>query len=156
MKQLLIFFALFFSCMFIDIRNVDLTEYQTDEIEVQITGEVEEPGNYKLTMYSTIQEALDMAGVKDNADLTGINTQILLKDKDKIDVPKKNNHVLKISINTATIEQLCNLPGIGKSTAEKIVTYRNENGLFQKKEDLMKVKGIGPAKFEKMKDNISL
>ncbi len=60
----------------------------------------------------------------------------------------------KININTATQEQLESLPGIGPSTAIKIINYRNENGKFKKIEDIKEVSGIGDAKFNKIKDFI--
>jgi comEA protein len=56
-----------------------------------------------------------------------------------------------ININTATKEQLILLPGIGDSTADKILMYRKEHGAFKNIEDIMKIKGIGKKKFEKMK-----
>ena len=61
----------------------------------------------------------------------------------------------KININTATQTQLGTLPGIGPSTATKILTYRKENGKFKSIEDIKKVSGIGDSKFEKIKDYIT-
>lgn len=62
----------------------------------------------------------------------------------------------KININTATQTQLESLPGIGSSTALKIIAYRKENGKFKRIEDLKEVSGIGDAKFEKIKEQITL
>jgi comEA protein len=62
----------------------------------------------------------------------------------------------KIDINRASAEQLEKLPGIGESRAKAIVAYRSQFGLFQSAEDLMKVKGIGPKLFERMKDLITV
>ena len=62
----------------------------------------------------------------------------------------------KISINTATIEELQNIKGIGKSKAEAIIKYRDENGKFKKIEDIKNVSGIGDAAFEKIKDQITI
>jgi competence protein ComEA len=64
--------------------------------------------------------------------------------------------VKKININTATVEELATLPGIGDSTAKNIVEHRNNNGNFQTVEDLMNVTGIGEKKFEKIKDMITV
>lgn len=61
-----------------------------------------------------------------------------------------------ISINHGTIEDLITLPGIGEKTANKIIEYRNTNGLFNNKEDLMNVSGIGEAKYEAIKDLVVL
>lgn len=62
----------------------------------------------------------------------------------------------KISINTASIEQLQTLSGIGDTKAKSIVDYRNENGPFSKIEDIMNVSGIGEAVFAKIKDHITV
>lgn len=62
----------------------------------------------------------------------------------------------KININTATQAQLETLPGIGPSTATKILAYRKETGKFSKVEDIKEVSGIGNAKFEKIKDYITV
>lgn len=61
-----------------------------------------------------------------------------------------------ININTAPKEQLILLPGVGDATAEKILMYRKEVGNFKKIEDIMKIKGIGTKKFEKMKSFITI
>lgn len=62
----------------------------------------------------------------------------------------------KININTATAEQLSMLPGIGATTAENIVAYRNENGVFISLDDLLKVKGFGEKRLEQLKDYITV
>ncbi len=62
----------------------------------------------------------------------------------------------KVNINTATAEQLETLPGIGDTTAERILEYRENNGGFKTKEQLMEIKGIGETKFEKIRSLISL
>lgn len=62
----------------------------------------------------------------------------------------------KININTATQTQLETLPGIGPSTATKIIAHRKEKGKFTKIEDIKEVSGIGEAKFEKIKDYITV
>ena len=61
-----------------------------------------------------------------------------------------------LDINTATVEQLTQLPGIGEKIAERIVKYREEHGLFSKIEDLLSVKGIGEKKLEKIKPLIEI
>lgn len=62
----------------------------------------------------------------------------------------------KININTATQDELDSLPGIGPSTAQKIIAYRKENGKFQSIEELKEVKGIGDSKFNEIKDLICI
>ena len=61
-----------------------------------------------------------------------------------------------INLNTATVAQLETLPGIGKSTAERILEYRQKNGGFKKVEDLMNVSGVGEKSFLKMKPLITV
>jgi competence protein ComEA len=61
-----------------------------------------------------------------------------------------------VNLNTASASQLESLPGIGKSTAERIVEYRQKNGGFKKVEDLMNVRGIGEKSFLKMKPLITV
>ena len=64
------------------------------------------------------------------------------------------NKNAKININKATQTQLETLPGIGPSTALKIINYRNENGNFKNVEDLKNVSGIGESKYKNIKDLI--
>ena len=61
----------------------------------------------------------------------------------------------KININTATKEELMNLPGIGESKANNIIEYRNKNGNYNSIEDLLKVSGIGENLFAEIKENIT-
>ena len=69
-----------------------------------------------------------------------------------------NNSLInkKININNASYKELEELPGIGEATAKKIIDYRDENGKFEKIEDLKKVKGVGSNKYDKIKDLISI
>ena len=71
-------------------------------------------------------------------------------------VKEEKKETSKVNINTATQTQLETLPGIGPSTAIKILTYRKEKGKFKKIEDIKEVSGIGEAKFEKIKDFIAV
>ena len=80
-----------------------------------------------------------------------------LANKDSVIVSNntENNGVL-ININTASIEELMSLPGVGQAKAENIITYRNTNGNFQNPEDILNVDGIGPSLYEKFKNNIQV
>ncbi len=77
------------------------------------------------------------------------------KDKKKNKKEAALNGIV-ININTASKEELIKLPGIGESMAEKVIQYRNEHNGFKKSEDIMKVKGIGKKKFEKLKPYITV
>jgi len=60
----------------------------------------------------------------------------------------------KVNLNTATVEQLQTLPGVGPSIAKRIIDHRAKNGKFNKVEEIINVKGIGEKKFQKMKDRL--
>ena len=153
-------------------------------IVVYITGEVISPGIVNLETNSRIQDAIDSAdGLTENADLTNVNLAYVLSDGQKIYIPNKDdndnlsiisdddgdaiikdnfssglsdNSNLEININTATQTQLEELPGIGPSTALKIIEYRNKHGKFNSIDDLKNISGIGDSKFNKIKDYINI
>ena len=158
MKRMSVFLFLIILGLMCDLTPLSFSKLRKDTIRVNVQGEVEKEGEYELDLYSTVQDALDAAGISENADTSGMNPSALLKDADLVIVPQKKaeGETERISINTADVDELCKLSGIGPSTAERIIEYRNENGLFQQLEDLMKVKGIGPSRFEKIRDDICL
>ncbi len=135
--------------------GIDLLSQDEGDIEVEIKGEVVSEGVYTLPCYSTIEDLLELAGTLESADLSGINLTTTLKDHDVIVVPAVSETTL-ISINSATVEQLQELSGIGPTIAERIVEYRNYYGFFQSLEDIKNVKGIGDKIYEKIKDYICL
>ncbi len=85
----------------------------------------------------------------DITNTTSVNTNLSTNKKSKRDIEK-------INLNKATQTELETLPGIGPSTAEKIIAYRKENGNFKNIEDIMNVNGIGESKYNKIKDLISV
>lgn len=104
--------------------------------------------DFKDSSIFTQEEKKIIEKVKANEDSLKIKS---VKKKSK----KEENLTGKsININSATKEQLILLPGIGESTAEKILIYRTEKGRFKKVEDIMKIKGIGKKKFAKLKEYI--
>lgn len=157
------------------------TKEEIENIIVHVSGCVNKEGIVELPINSRVIDAINYAGgVKENADLSEINLASILEDGIKIYIPSlqektenafnenndlnisskineniSSNSTQKININTATQEQLDTLPGIGQSTALKIIEYRKENGKFKKIEDIKQVKGIGEAKFNKLKDLIT-
>jgi len=143
-------------------------------ITVHIKGEVKNPNVYTLSSESRINDAIEIAGgFTSNANVDYVNLAEKLQDGQEIIIPS-NEQVAKnpkfsvtnknstsskgsiININTANVQELCNLPGIGESTAKKIIDYRESKGRFNTKEDIMKVNGIGISKFQSMKDLISI
>ena len=152
-----------------------------EKIVIHITGAICNEGIYELEENSRIADAVKMAGgLKEDADLKQINLAYVLEDGMKINIPSKNestnepsnntesyitkenlntsNNVKtsKVNINSATQTELETLPGIGPSTALKIINYRKEKGKFNKIEDIKNVNGIGESKFNKIKEFIKI
>lgn len=93
---------------------------------------------------------------KENSNyISNANTDIISKNsqENKTGATKTNS---KVNINTATKEELDTLPGIGESTANKIINYRKENGNFKSIDEIKEVSGIGDSKFEQIKDLIEI
>lgn len=157
-KQILIFFLLLICALWVDINPIKIKSDDNEMIHVTIEGAVTNTTTLELPLYTTISSALEEVEIKDNADLSVLNTSTILKDGDVITIPyqKQEGESARISINSATIEELCTLSGIGEATAQRIIDYRTNNGLFTSIEDLMNVKGIGEKKFENIKDDITL
>lgn len=162
------------------------TTKETEEknIFVHIAGCVQKEGMLELSSNSRIADAIEKAGgLTQEADLSDINLAYLLEDGMKIYIPNQNERQENnektedtaktentpsmqiqdtntkqdvININTATQEELDTLPGIGPATATKIIEYRKEKGKFKQKEEIKEVSGIGEAKYEKIKEYISI
>jgi len=140
-------------CLSINVSSRNIEEEQL--ISVEIRGKIQNPGVYELPLGSTIEDLFNIAIPEKDANTDVFSYQSELYNRQIIIVEEKSARKL-ISINSASIEELSSLPGIGISTAEKIIEYRNSVGSFEKLEDLMKVKGIGNGKFNKLKDYICL
>lgn len=128
---------------------------------VYVSGAVVSPGLYYLPEGSRIGDAIDAAGgFAVTAQRERVNLAALLDDGEQIDVPgvgaNTNINLGRININTATVEELETLPGIGETAAQNIVNYRNDNGPFDNTLDIQDVPGIGSATYEMIKNMITV
>ncbi len=137
-----------------------------------INGQVARPGVIELPEGSILQDAIQGSGgytSKANSDVinlalplsSGMHIYVPAADEQNpIPVvstsPSNSSQDRKININSATVDELEKLPGIGPATAQKIIDYRQTIGLFQEIEAIMNVSGIGPGKFEQIQELISL
>ena len=112
-------------------------------------------GLYKLKRNATLSDLLNIIELKESADISSLSLSSKLINKQIIIVPKIKEEIL-ISINSASIKELMTLNGIGEELAKRIIDYRMHNGGFKSLEELMEVKGIGPSKYEKIKEYITL
>ena len=136
------------------------------KITVYVSGAVNRPGLVELSQGARAADAVNVCGgLLPTADEKAVNMAQVLKDGAQLQVPGKGaagaggsgkDSSGRVSINTADEKALDTLPGIGPAMARRIVEYRQSNGGFQSLEDLKKVKGIGAAKFEKLKDKVCL
>ena len=134
---------------------IDLSNSISSTIQVEIKGAIQQPGSYSLERNSTLTMLLELAGgPSETADLSSLSMNRTLANHDMIVIPEKSEEQ-KISINSASSEQLQSLPGIGPSISQRIIEYR-EQATFQNLEDIMNVKGIGEKMFEKIKERICL
>lgn len=132
-------------------------------IIVEVDGAVTHPGLVFIPSDSRVQHALDAAGGPlPDADLTALNLASPIEDGEQILVPFQTTSVpvaifaptlsiTPLNINTATVEELAQLPGIGPVTAQRIVEYRAQFGLFATIDDLTLVFGVGTATVEKIR-----
>lgn len=145
---------------------------------VHVTGAVLNPGAYEFMPGSRIRDALAAAGASPQADVQALNLAAFLEDGQRLTVPaiaptlkpgqpaataptaplveQPAQASLLININTASQAELELLPGIGPVMAARVIEYRDENGGFEKIEDLLDVSGIGPATFERIKNLITV
>ena len=142
-------------------------------IYVDVKGEVHHPGVYQMKAENRVKDLIEAAGgFTPLADDQKLNLAQLLEDQMVIVVPKKGEEVNsevaqaptsqkkevgkegKVNINTATVEELKTLKGIGEKKAEAIIEYRKKNGSFKNKEELMKVRGIGKKLYESFQERV--
>lgn len=143
-------------------------------MRVYISGEVAHPDVYELPSGAILSDAVNAAGgFSEEANRDLVNLALPLSDGMHVHVPNNSIESIlpavsggivpgsesaetTININAASLEELDRLPGIGPSTAQKIIDYRQENGPFASIEEVQNVSGIGPAKYEQIKDLITL
>lgn len=143
-------------------------------IVVHVTGSVASPGVYELAQGARVQAAVDAAGgFADGADVSAVNCARVAQDGEQIFVPSIDaspagatdvggeggasegsatggGESAKVNINRADAAELDTLPGVGPSTAEKIIADREANGPFATIEDIKRVSGIGDKKYEQL------
>ncbi len=141
------------------------------DMSVHVAGAVVSSGVYALAAGARGIDALGAAGgALDDADLARINLAAPLVDGQQLYVPRVGEAVpaavapvggsaggtpeLLVDINTAGIEELDKLPGVGESTARKIIAHREANGPFKSPQDLLAVSGIGEAKFAEIEGRV--
>lgn len=136
-------------------------------LRIHVAGEVLRPGVYELPFGSIVQDAIDAAGgFGREASQDRINLAASLEDGQQVYVPEISESVPlssnpaasseRVSINTASVPELERLPGIGPVIAQRIVEYREQNGPYQRLEDLLQVEGIGPSKLETLQEYIQV
>jgi competence protein ComEA len=137
---------------------------------VHVVGAVKRPGLYRLADGSRIADALRRAGgATRKADLSLVNLAAPVSDGTQVVVPRRAPPAVAsgstgdapaaaagpVHLNTATLEQLDELPGVGPVTAQKIVDYREQHGAFSSADDLDAIPGIGPARLEQLRELVA-
>ena len=135
--------------------------FNLPKICVHIKGAVQSPGMYELDAASRVNDAIAAAGgALESANINAVNLARFLEDGEEIIIPEMlpqtvgYNEKPKVNINTADVESLCGIDGIGEIIAKQIIEYRNFRGGFSVKEEIMNVSGIGETLFERIKDKI--
>ena len=159
---------------------------ENNKIIIHIAGEINNPGVYELEEKSRISDAIKIAGgISENANLENVNLAYELQDGQKIKIPSikdvnnannndeskdeiitdgiddeiiqdSNSLGKKININKAVLSDLTKLPGIGESTAKKILDYKKQNGNFNNIDEIKNIPGIGESKYNQIKDYIKV
>ena len=140
------------------------------KVVVHVVGQVYKPGLYSLPEGSRVDDAIKRAGgPKPKAALVLVNLAAPVADGQQVVVPSNREAAQalaggsvaggaggRVHLNSATLDQLDELPGIGPVTAQKILDYRSEHGAFGSVEELDAVPGIGPATLDELRDLVDL
>ncbi|QGU05260.1 ComEA family DNA-binding protein [Corynebacterium comes] len=140
------------------------TEAESGDLVVSVVGAVAGPGLVTLTPGARVHDALSHAQPLPGADLLSLNLAQRLTDGQQLVVPVVGEPAAPeaptggggVSLNSASVTELTTLPGIGPATAAAIVAHRESTGGFLSIEQLLDVKGIGPAKFEALREAVTL
>lgn len=140
------------------------TATPTVDARAYITGAVRSPGVYTVKQGERLADLVEKAGgALEEADLDRVNLAQSVEDEDHFYIPRRGEELPtatpgggRININSASVEVLMALPGIGEVKAKAIVDYREQNGPFQTTDELMNVSGIGPATYENIHDLITV
>jgi competence protein ComEA len=140
-------------------------------IVVDVVGAVRRPGLYRLTQGARVADALSRAGgATPRAQLDLVNLAAPISDGEQVVVPRQGAAVSgsaagggapagaaagPVHLNTATLEQLDALPGVGPVTAQKILDYRQKHGAFGSVDELDAIPGIGPARLDQLRDLVA-
>ncbi|CAM4140331.1 helix-hairpin-helix domain-containing protein [Lacicoccus alkaliphilus] len=140
---------------------------------VEVKGAVKNPGVFEVPQDARVTNVLSLAEVSSSADLLTVNQSEKVKDEMVIYVPEQGEiekavipgtpvspqdeaGTALVNINTATAAELTTLNGIGEKKAQLILEYREQNGLFMAKEDLMTITGIGEKTFDSLEPYITI
>lgn len=142
---------------------------EDNKIKIHILGAVNYNGIIELESGSRISDAIEIAGgLTEIADVSKVNLAYVLEDGEKLYIPtihdendieyliSESGVNEKVNINTAKIDELQNIPGVGPSIAQAIIDYRDENGKFKSIEDIKSVSGVGESKYKKMERYIKV
>ena len=138
---------------------------------VHVVGAVRRPGVYRLPPWARLARALRRAGgATGRADLQSVNLAAKVADGQQVIVPSRTAAgaaaaagppgepppAAPVSLNNATADQLDELDGVGPATAQKILDWRKDHGGFGSVDDLKQVSGIGPKRFEALKEKVRM